>query len=178
MNTSCTLLMALSQIPDFRKLRGKRHPLAALLSLACAAALCGARSLTAISQWGREHGPELLAQLGFTHFPGPCVATLRRVFRKLDIAALEWALAGWLRTGFPAEQGLALDGKTLRGSRDELLAAFAQTVGVAIGQQSISHSDEVQAALALLQSLDLHGWVVTGDARLTQKPLAEAVIEQ
>jgi predicted transposase YbfD/YdcC len=112
------------------------------------------------------------------------VATLHRVFRTLDVAALERALAGWLQTGFPAQQGLALDGKTLRGSRDEsgdavaLLAAFAQTVGVAIGQQSISHSDEVQAALALLQSLDLHGWVVTGDARLTQKPLAEAVIEQ
>jgi hypothetical protein len=46
-----------------------------------------------------------------------------------------------------------LDGKTLRRSRDESgdavasLAAFARTVGVAVGQQSVSDNDQVQAAL-------------------------------
>ena len=183
MDIHCALTAALLQVTDFRKRRGKRHPLSALLALACAAALCGACSLTAISQWGREHGSALLAQLGFTRFPGPCVATWHRVFPKLDVAALERVLTGWLQMHFPAEQGLAFDGKTLCGSRDEsgdavaLLAAFAQAVGVALGQQSIEHGDEVQATLTLLQSLDLRGWVVTGDARLTRKPLAKAVID-
>ena len=184
MDTHCALIRELSQVTDFRKRRGKRHPLSALLALACAAALCGARSLTAISQWGREHGVELLAQLGFTHFPGPCVATFHRVFRHLDAAILERVLTGWLQAHFSAELGLAFDGKTLRGSRTgsgevvALVAAFAQAVGVALGQQPIQHGDEVQATLTLLQSLDLHGWVVTGDARLTQKPLAKTVIDQ
>ena len=184
MDTHCALITALLQVTDFRKRRGKRHPLSALLALAYAAALCGARSLTAFSQWGREHGAELLAQLGFTHFPGPCVATLRRIFRHLDAATLGRVLTAWLQAHFPAEQGLAFDGKILRGSRTEsgeavaLVAAFAQAVGVALGQQPIQHGDEVQATLTLLQSLDLHGWVVTGDARLTQKPLTKTVIDQ
>ena len=57
------LLEALAQVPDFRKSQGKRHPLGAVLALACAATLCGCSSLTAIAQWGREQGTTLLTRL-------------------------------------------------------------------------------------------------------------------
>jgi len=57
-------LEALAKVSDFPQARGKRHPLAAILALGCAAALCGASSLTAMSQWRRYHGQELLARLG------------------------------------------------------------------------------------------------------------------
>ncbi len=50
------LLQALAEVPDFRKSKGRRHPLVAILALACAAMLCGCTNLTAMSQWGREHG--------------------------------------------------------------------------------------------------------------------------
>lgn len=182
--TGYPLIEALSRVPDFRKSRGKRHPLVAILALAMAAVLCGYDSLTAISQWGREHGPALLAPLGFRHFPGPCVATLHRVFRQLDVMALEQVLSAWLLTCLPAQGGLALDGKTLRGSRDgpddpvQLLAVFAQTVGVALGQQPITGKNEVAAALEFLQSLDLTGWIVTGDAGFTHKTVAETILQQ
>ena len=36
--------MRISDIPDVRKSRGKRHPLSALLALSCCAMLCGSRS--------------------------------------------------------------------------------------------------------------------------------------
>jgi predicted transposase YbfD/YdcC len=49
--TGDPLLQALAQAADCRKSRGKRQPLVAILSLICAARLCGASSLTAISQW-------------------------------------------------------------------------------------------------------------------------------
>ncbi len=178
------LITVLVEVPDFRKSRGKRHPLAAILGLACAAALGGARSLTAMSQWGREHGQAVLAQLGFSHFPGPCVATLHRTFSRLDVQALEKVLTEWLQMALGIKGGLALDGKTLRGSRTEsgevvqLLAAFAQVVGVVLAEQAIGGQDELQTALALLQGLDLHGWIVTGDARLTNKALAQQVVDQ
>jgi predicted transposase YbfD/YdcC len=178
------LLTALSQVPDFRQSKGKRHPLVAVLALAVVAVLCGARSLTAISQWGREHSEPVLEALGFTHFPGPCVATLHRIFCRLDVTAFEQILTAWLEIWLPCQGGLALDGKTLRSSgRDDappvqLLAAFAHTVGVALSQRTVDGQDQIAAAIALVKGLDLHGWIVTGDAGLTSVALAQAVVDQ
>jgi hypothetical protein len=42
-------------IPDPRHRRGTVYPLASVLTLVSAAMLCGARSLAAISQWGRDY---------------------------------------------------------------------------------------------------------------------------
>jgi predicted transposase YbfD/YdcC len=176
------LLTALASVPDSRKLRGKRHPLGAVLALAVTAVLSGAQSLTAISQWGREQSVERLRELGFTHWPGPCVATLHRILRDLDVAALERALTVWWRSWLPAGGGLAIDGKTLRGSATaqqpavQLLVAFGQRCNVALAQQAIHRHDELGAAAELLGGLDLAGWVVTGDAKFTQKSLAEQIV--
>lgn len=176
------LLTALAEVPDFRKSKGKRHPLVAILALACAAMLCGCTSLTAMSQWGREHGSSLLSQLGFTHFPGPCVATLHRVFKQLDAACFEQILAAWLQANLACKGGLSVDGKTVRGSQHEgqdpvaLLAAFSHTVGVVLGERAIENHDELGAAVALLQGCDLQGWIVTGDAKFAQKSLVDTVL--
>lgn len=42
-----TLIEVFATISDFRRSRGKRHPLPAMLSLACCAVLCGYRSYNA-----------------------------------------------------------------------------------------------------------------------------------
>jgi hypothetical protein len=54
------LLEVLAEIPDFRKHHGKRHPLVAILALACSAMLCGYRRYTAIAAWGRHDGEPLV----------------------------------------------------------------------------------------------------------------------
>ena len=60
-----------------------------------------------------------------------------------------------------------------QGSQDavQLLAAFATQVRVVLAQRAISHGDEISTALALLEGLDLTGWIVTGDAKPGQSRL-------
>src|ERR1022692_1897619 len=58
------LLELLAQVPDPRKRRGRRHPLAGLLAVGIAAVVAGSRSFAAIGQWAAEAGPEALAVLG------------------------------------------------------------------------------------------------------------------
>src|SRR5205814_3561057 len=45
------LLDLLAQVPDPRKRRGRRHPLAGLLATGIAAVVAGSRSFAAIGQW-------------------------------------------------------------------------------------------------------------------------------
>ena len=114
-STSCgetSLLEALGSLPDPRSVHGRRHPLGAILGLAVCAMLCGARSLYAISQWGRDQGLEVSQALGFTRERTPCVSTLHQVFSRLDRDAFESALGQWLQgRGLRQGEALALDGK-------------------------------------------------------------------
>ena len=90
---------ALYGVPDHRRSQGRRHPLGAILSLAVCAMLCGARSLYAIAQWGRDHGVPTGQLLGFRPGKTSCVATFHRVFKNLDVAAFEAVLSEWLTNG-------------------------------------------------------------------------------
>ena len=135
------LLEAFAGVPDPRSAHGLRHPLSAILALAVCGMLCGARSLYAIAQWGREH-PELAEPLGFRRTETPCVATLHHVFRRLDVTAFEAALGTWAREALgDREEAIAIDGKRLRGIHGaelpgvHLVAAYAQGAGIVLGQK-------------------------------------------
>ena len=72
------------------------------------------KSLEAIAQFGRDHGTALAHALGFRRGKTPAKCCLSKLFRRLDVAALEAALGRWLlgrveRHGWDA---IALDGKT------------------------------------------------------------------
>jgi hypothetical protein len=189
------LLEFLSGVPDFRSSQGRRHPLAAILSMACAAILCGYRTYPAIAEWGRLYGRDLARALGFTHEKTPCAATLHGIFRGLDRELLESRLSEWaerVTAALPALEGeaavqdaVAIDGKTLRGSRRQqapgvhLLSAVSHRLGITLGQVSVDDkTNEITAVLELLQGLVLEGRVVTVDALLTQKEVARTVLQK
>lgn len=194
-----SLVEILAEVPDFRKARGKQHPLAAVLLMACAAMLCGYRSQSAIAEWGHNYGLEWLGRLGFSRPKAPSQSTVHRIFLGVDVRVLEAKLAQWaelvlqaLRTANPeqaevSEQGweaVAIDGKSPRGSRKQgaanahLLSALSQSIGLVLGQVAVDDkTNEINAMLDLLTALMLRGKVITGDALLTQHKIAKQIVE-
>jgi DDE_Tnp_1-associated len=63
------LLGYLAQIADPRHRRGRRHALGAVLAVAVAAVLAGARSLAAIGEWASDAPCQVLAALGVRRDP-------------------------------------------------------------------------------------------------------------
>ncbi len=187
------LTTVFAAIPEYRHARGTRHPLTALLLLACVAMLGGARGPSGIADWATHHGEPWRTRLGLTHPKGPSQSTVQRLFAHIAVDALEAQLAHWAQQALvalaPAEattlEGVAMDGKTLRmsarcGACDpHLLALYSHRLGLVLAQMAVSDkTNEITASEALLAQLVLTGVVVTGDALLTQTAIAERLLDQ
>jgi predicted transposase YbfD/YdcC len=183
---SISLLQALATVPDPRQRRGRRHSLQSILLLALGAIVAGARSYAAIADWAvaGEHEVSVCAD-------PPHTRTFRRLLCRLDPAALQAALTGWVlgrRTaalaqahpaGGPAAERrvvLAADGKTLRGARTpagaqaKVFGIYDHASGLVLTQTSVAEGDEIATFTTALATLpDLHDVVVTADALHCQR---------
>jgi predicted transposase YbfD/YdcC len=186
------LIEVLAEIPDVRSRRGKRHPLSAMLAMACCAMLCGYRSYSAIAEWGRNYGTGIAQALGFTHNT-PCAATLHTLCRHVDRDDLEARLGAWAESvvvSTPAassagEVAVALDGKTLRGSKKQgapgvhLLSALSHHVGLTLTQQAVdAKTNDITQVETVLRQIVLKDRVVTMDALLTQRHVAQTIVDE
>ncbi|WP_051845479.1 ISAs1 family transposase [Streptomyces sp. NRRL S-813] len=181
------LRLFLDAVPDPRDRRGRRHPLSALLAAAAAAVLAGARSLAEIGEWITDAPRWAVRTLGFA--PGPLTgqmvvphpATVRRLLARLDGDALDAAIGAFLSTRAARtrdEPGtlwpIAVDGKTVRGSRTRttaaisLLAAMTHSGEVLAQRQVAEKSNEIPSFAPLLNGVDLTHAVITADALHTQ----------
>ena len=140
-----------------------------------------------MAEWGRNYGVHLTRALGFTRRP-PCAATLHTVFRRVDRDVLEAKVGAWaegLLAGTPAPaEAMAVDGKTLRGSKKQgapaahLLSVLAPRLGLTLAQQAVADkTNEIPVALELLRHVILEGRVVTMDALLTQRSIAQQIVD-
>ena len=195
---SSGLMGVLEGIVDHRMRRGVRHKLPAILALATAATLAGARSVSSIGEYAADCPQAVLARLGAKYHPAkkryiaPHAETFRRALGAVDVEALDQAVGAWLFTQVRAGRvssdtvALALDGKSLRGALREdgrcvhLFSAMVHGSGIVVGQNEVDNkTNEITAFGPLLASLgDLTGALVTADAMHTQRDHARLVVAE
>ena len=182
------LLTYLSQVPDPRGRKGRRHSLPAMLTAIICALLCGHRGYTGIAEWLHDQPVDIWHRMGFTRRP-PGLHCFRRLLMALDPAALDAALTAWISDalGISDEAGLlraiSIDGKVLCGSLRShsravhLLAAVDHCTGCVLSQQQVApETNEHKAALQLLTSLVLDGTVIIGDAAFCQRDVCRQIV--
>jgi predicted transposase YbfD/YdcC len=186
------LLTQLQTVPDQRKRRGVRYPLAVMLAIAVLAKLCGDSQVHALADWAHARAAELAAVFGLSRPRMPHPTTWTRVLgNAVAAAAIETALQPLLASPASPEvperasRQIALDGKTLRGtipaaarSGVHLVTAYHVDSGVACLQVAVpSKANELVVAPTILAALDLQGVLVTGDAMFAQRNLSTQIVE-
>ena len=187
------LSAVLETVADPRKRRGIRHRLVVLLTVTVCAVAAGARSFVAVAEWVADLPGSLADTLG-TGDRCPSESTIRRTVQVIDADAFDTVIGGFVQQRSAAvalvgrRRVLAVDGKTLRGSRHtnrggdivagrHLLAVIDQHTRVVLGQIDVEgKTNEITAFTPLLDSLtctDLTGVVVTADALHTQREHVE-----
>ena len=205
---SASLFLLLATLPEPRKRRGRRYSLAAILTLIILAKLAGETSVSGIAHWARLRAAWLAPLLQVPHARLPCANTLTLVCSKVDSDALNQLLAQFFLPALPplpavaptptavpepplsprAQRHLALDGKTLRGTRRSghvvqpavhLLSLYDVTHQGTLAQQEVATKDhEIPAATMMIAGADLHGCVLTADALHTQRAWCRTVRAQ
>jgi predicted transposase YbfD/YdcC len=191
---SIRLVQALKTVPDPRRRRGRRHGLQSVLLLAVQAVMAGAGSWVAIAQWAAT-APQAVGVCGAP----PSASTFRRVLAAVDIAAVEAALTRWVigrqarcrqqraagTTAAETRSVLAVDGKTLRGSRDgngqqtKLVSVYDHAHQLVLTQAPVAAGDELAAFSVALDTLpDLGGVLITADALHCQRAHADFLAER
>ena len=173
----------LAAIPDHRRPQGRLYALGPLLLFSLLAILSDAKSYRKIQRFIQARLPQLNALCGLHWKRAPAHTAIRYTLQGLNPADVEMAFrhhAAVLdepRTGL---RGIAVDGKTLRGSFDrfhdqkaiQVLSALATDRTLILGHVLISAADkshEIPAAQQLIEELGLSGRLFTLDALHCQK---------
>lgn len=168
-----SLVSIFEAVPDPRKAHGLRYDLPFLLTCLVAALLCNCDSSEAVAQWCRDHQPLLREVFGYRLFLSPSGSLYRWLLPQLDATALEQVLGTWVQapTCAPADDPLALDGKTVRGARTgeqvapHLLAFCTHQSQETFWQIRVSEkTNEIPVAKQELAHLPIAGRVCTADA--------------
>ena len=172
----CSLFEIFQTLPDPRCKSGRRYELAYLLTCLVAALLCNCNSTLAVAEWCREHRSLLAEAFGARPFLCPSDSLYRVLLPRLSAEHLEWALADWLRATLqaPADEPIALDGKSVRGAAQgekkapHLLAFWTHSTQEILVQVRVDEkTNEIPIAQQLLPCLPVAGRVYTADAMHT-----------
>lgn len=186
--TPLSLIASFQHLPDPRVEGRCTHQLIDIIVVAVCAVIAGAETWVDVENFGKAKAGWLK---GFVELPCgiPSHDTFGRFFALLDGVAFQRCFMGWVEDVFRVTKGqvVALDGKTLRGSRDKangkealhLVNAWASANGLALGHWTTdAKSNEITAIPQLLRLLDVAGCIVTLDAMGTQPHIAQTIRDE
>lgn len=176
-----TLIEALKTIPDYRKARGKRHPLWVMLVTIVMGNMAGYWGNRPLATFAERYGQQIAHLLQVELSAMPSYSTFRRAHLHLDFEAFSTAFSQWMSQYHSVdEESYAVDGKRIGqpmvgedGKRRfvGLVSVFAQQQGITVELAELSETEnsEIKVAQYLFEKLKLEGTIITLDAAHTQK---------
>lgn len=186
--------ISFSALGDPRVDRTKLHELLDIITIAICAVICGADDWVEIEQFGNDKLPFFSKFLALPNGV-PSHDAFGRVFAHINPDQFQACFLEWVQNLMSARGGggsqlkgvVAIDGKTLCGSRDEaggkgaiqMASAWAQEHRMVLGQVKVDDkSNEITAIPQLLKLFDLTGCIVTIDAMGCQKEIARNITDE
>lgn len=177
-----------SAIDDPRINRTKKHNLLDILALAISGILSGAQTWQEIEDFGNDNLSWFSRRLALPHGI-PSHDTIERVFAAIDPASFQNSCLKWLQSikNILPENIIAIDGKTLRGSKRanscqkafHILNAWSCVNQVCLGQLKVDgKSNEIKAIPELLELLYIKGAIITIDAMGAQEAIVNDICQQ
>lgn len=189
-----SLYSAFEQVKDGRKARGKRYPLALLLTLLILGKMAGETTTNGVVDWIKERKSWLKQQLNWPR-GFPVNSTYTEALSGCNAQEIVQAIAQIILKARAEEERkealslqkeeqeklihTAMDGKTLRGTlghaqegqlKVHLLSLYECETGVVIAQEAVeSKENEISASEAFLHPLFVKGRIITADSMHTQK---------
>jgi predicted transposase YbfD/YdcC len=195
-----SLIEKLKQVKDFRKDKGKRHPLWIVLVVIILGTMLGYLSYRELGEfaknnlpWAKSKGRHRLSQ-EFNIIPErvPSYSTIRRVMMGMEWQSLlkvfnEWALEEYGQRG--DINWLDIDGKSLKNTRNNpnneqqnfimFISLFSQESGLVLHLKRIENKkgSEIEEGQAIIEHCSLQNKVFTGDAWPCQKKTISLIIK-
>jgi hypothetical protein len=185
-----TLAEVFAQVKDSRKAKGKRHPLAGMLSLVFLGLLARIREMAVLQRWAEAHWDQLKEPLGFDRDSPPHATTISRAIAACQVGEFEQMYLVWLKDQLPNEPFIAaVDAKTscqgidTDGEPVQLVTVLMHKLKLVIAQWSVrgektnesgvlkNHLAELRQQFPLLTCL-------SGDAIYANRPLAAATLAE
>lgn len=178
----------LGQVWDPRINRRKLHLLDDIVLLVLIAVICGCESWETIEEFGKNKIVFLRKYLTLSNGI-PSHDTIERLFKRMDNTVFSGVLHQWgnLLRDKGVGDIVSVDGKTLRGSKDELngryaihlVSAWCNKNRLVLGHvKTECKTNEIEAVKELLGLLDIEGSVITADAMSCQKEIIKQIVGQ
>lgn len=177
------LKLGLKQVADPRRTKGGHilHKLEDIIIIGLCTVVCGGEDFPAMEEFGKEREEWLRKFLELPHGI-PDSDTFRRVFERIRPEALSECLYDWLGSHRKEGSVIAVDGKTIRGSKGDghkayhVVSAFAVENQLVLGEiVTDEKSNEITAVPELLDSLNIEHCIVTADAMSCQKEIVRRI---